>query len=251
MQDQKIALVTGAGTGVGQACALALSRENYLVVLVGRRIEKLDETASKILSLGGDSLTIAMDVSNPEEVTQAFEEIASLYGRIDLLFNNAGVSVPSTSLEDLSYQDWQYVVNINLTGSFLCAQAAFRLMKAQEPMGGRIINNGSVSAQVPRPDSIAYTATKHAMNGLTRSTALDGRRYSIACGQIDIGNAETTMTSRMGTGVKQPSGEIQIEPTMDVKNVAAAVVYMANLPLNTNVLFMTVMATGMPLIGRG
>ncbi|MBO68266.1 MAG: 3-oxoacyl-ACP reductase [Acidiferrobacteraceae bacterium] len=251
MQDQKLAIVTGAGTGVGQACALALSKENYLVVLLGRRIQKLDETAAKISSVGGSAVAIAMDTTNPEEVTGIFEETASRHGRIDLLFNNAGVNTPATALEDLSYKDWQYVIDVNLTGSFLCTQAAFRLMKAQKPMGGRIINNGSVSAQAPRPDSIAYTATKHAMNGLTRSTALDGRQYNIACGQIDIGNTATKMTSRMESGVKQPNGNIEIEPTMDVTNVAAAVVYMANLPLNTNVLAMTVMATAMPLVGRG
>jgi NAD(P)-dependent dehydrogenase (short-subunit alcohol dehydrogenase family) len=247
----KVAIVTGAGSGIGRAAALALLHEGYVVVLAGRRPDPLGET----ISLAGEwslrALAIPSDVTDPQSVTALFDETRERFGRVDLLFNNAGTSSPPVPLEDLTFEQWRKVVDVNLTGPFLCTQAAFRVMKSQDPRGGRIINNGSISATAPRPNSAPYTATKHAITGLTKSTALDGRKYDIACGQIDIGNAATDMTARMKDGVPQASGEIAVEPRMDVENVARAIVYMAGLPLDANVLFMTVMATKMPLVGRG
>jgi NAD(P)-dependent dehydrogenase (short-subunit alcohol dehydrogenase family) len=248
MVDQRIALVTGAGTGVGKAVALALGRGGYTVVLAGRRREPLDETARAI---GGKTLVVAADVREPASVRSMFESVRNAFGRLDLLFNNAGIGAPPVPLEDLTYEQWKAVLDTNLTGPFLCTQEAFRLMKAQSPRGGRIINNGSISAHAPRPLSAPYTATKHAITGLTKSTALDGRAYDIACGQIDIGNAATQMAERMAQGVPQADGSIRAEPLMDPRHVADAVVYMASLPLEANVQFLTVMATKMPFIGRG
>ena len=247
----KIAVVTGAGSGVGRATALALSRENYAVVLAGRRINPLEDTAKLARDWEGHMLVVRSDVSDPESVSALFYAVQTNFGRLDLLFNNAGVGAPAIPLEDLSVDQWQQVVNVNLTGAFLCTQEAFRIMKTQNPTGGRIINNGSVSSQAPRPYSLPYTATKHGVTGLTRSTALDGRKHNIACGQIDIGNAETPMTARMKTGVLQADGTTSVEPTMPVNEVAKAVVQMASLPLEANILFMTIMATNMPLVGRG
>jgi NAD(P)-dependent dehydrogenase (short-subunit alcohol dehydrogenase family) len=247
----KIAMVTGAGSGIGRATALALLREGYSVVLTGRRPEALEQTAAETGPDGSRALVVPADVSDPSSVASLFERSKSAFGRLDLLFNNAGTGAPSVPLEDLTVEQWRRVVDVNLTGAFLCTQAAFRLMKEQEPRGGRIINNGSISAHAPRPNSVPYTSTKHAITGLTKSTALDGRKYDIACGQIDVGNAETEMTVRMKEGVIQANGDVRIEPTMDVEHVANAVVYMADLPLNANVLFMTVMATNMPFVGRG
>ncbi len=245
----KVALVTGAGSGIGKAVSLALLKAGYRVVLVGRRPEALQEVAN---AAGTDrALPMAADVSQPESVNALFERVRQTCGRLDLLFNNAGVNAPKGKFEDISFADWQRVVDINLTGSFLCAQGAIRLMKAQTPQGGRIINNGSISAHAPRPDSAPYTATKHAITGLTKSISLDGRAYNIACGQIDIGNALTELSARMTQGVPQANGEIAIEPMMDATEVAAAVVHMAALPLSTNVQFMTIMATKMPFVGRG
>jgi NAD(P)-dependent dehydrogenase (short-subunit alcohol dehydrogenase family) len=245
----KVAVVTGAGTGVGRAVALALLREGYRVALAGRRIEPLNEVARES---GTDrALPVPTDVSNPESVAALFAKIKEVFGRLDLLFNNAGVNAPGVNLEDITFEQWQNVVNINLTGSFLCAQGAIRLMKDQQPQGGRIINNGSISAHAPRPNSAPYTSTKHAITGLTKSISLDGRKYNIACGQIDIGNALTELSARMAKGVPQANGEIAIEPMMDAKEVADAVVHMAALPLSTNVQFMTIMATKMPFVGRG
>jgi NAD(P)-dependent dehydrogenase (short-subunit alcohol dehydrogenase family) len=247
--NDKIAIVTGAGSGIGRATALALVREGYRVVLAGRRLDALEETASQ-----GDrdrTLAIPTDLSDPVSVDALFEKTKISFGRLDLLFNNAGSGAPPIPLEDLTLEQWRKVIDVNLTGAFLCTQGAFRLMKAQTPMGGRIINNGSISAHAPRPNSAPYTASKHAITGLTRSTSLDGRKYDIACGQIDIGNAATEMTARMKNGVQQANGSVAVEPTMDVDNVAKAVVYMASLPLDANVLFLTVMATKMPLVGRG
>jgi NAD(P)-dependent dehydrogenase (short-subunit alcohol dehydrogenase family) len=249
--NTKVALVTGAGTGIGRATALALSRENYAVVLAGRRIELLEETASLASDWDGHMLTVPSDVSDPRSVSELFNNINSAFQRLDLLFNNAGLSTPAVPLEDLSIEKWRQVLEVNLTGSFLCTQEAFRIMKTQQPRGGRIINNGSVSSQVPRPHSAAYTTAKHGMTGLTRSTALDGRKYRIACGQIDIGNADTDMTEKMKKGILQADNSISPEPTMSVNNVARAVVQMAALPLDANILFMTIMATNMPLVGRG
>jgi NAD(P)-dependent dehydrogenase (short-subunit alcohol dehydrogenase family) len=247
----KIALVTGAGSGIGRATALALLREGYSVVLAGRRGQTLGET----LRLAGEdekrALAVVTDVADPSSVRALFAIIKDTYGRLDLLFNNAGVSAPPLPLEDLSYEQWRQVIDINLTGAFLCTQEAFKLMKSQQPRGGRIINNGSISAHAPRPNSAPYTASKHAITGLTRSTALDGRKYDIACGQIDIGNADTQMAAKMKAGVLQADGRIAVEPTMDVEHVARAVVHMASLPLEANILFLTVMATKMPLVGRG
>ena len=247
----KVAIVTGAGTGVGKSAALALLREGYSVTLAGRRAGLLEGAAEAAGPDGSRTLIVPTDVGKPEQVKALFAATQERFGRLDLLFNNAGMSAPPVPMEDLTYEQWQAVVDVNITGAFLCTQEAFRLMKAQEPMGGRIINNGSISAQVPRPNSAPYTATKHAMTGLTRATSLDGRKYNIACGQIDIGNAATEMTGVISTGILQPNGDIVAEPTMDVENVAQAVVYMAGLPLNANVQFMTVMATAMPYIGRG
>jgi NAD(P)-dependent dehydrogenase (short-subunit alcohol dehydrogenase family) len=247
----KVALVTGAGSGIGRATALALLNEGYAVVLAGRRPEALGRTAAEAGPDGGRAFAVAADVSDPASVRALFEKARATFGRLDLLFNNAGTGAPPVPLEELTVEQWRRVVDVNLTGSFLCAQAAFRLMKEQAPRGGRIINNGSLSAHVPRPNSAPYTATKHAITGLTRSLALDGRKYDIACGQIDVGNADTEMTARMKDGVLQPGGAVVAEPTMAVEHVARAVLYMASLPLDANVLFLTVMATTMPFVGRG
>jgi NAD(P)-dependent dehydrogenase (short-subunit alcohol dehydrogenase family) len=247
----KIALVTGAGSGIGRATALALLHEGYSVVLTGRRPEALEQTAVAAGPLGARALPVVADVGDASSVRGLFDRTKEVFGRLDLLFNNAGTGAPPVPFEDLTVEQWRRVVDVNLTGVFLCTQAAFRLMKEQTPRGGRIINNGSISAHTPRPNSAPYTATKHAVTGLTKSIALDGRKYDICCGQIDIGNAETEMTARMKKGVLQPSGELAVEPTMAVDNVARAVVYMASLPLDANVLFITVMANKMPFVGRG
>ena len=246
----KVALITGAGTGIGKASALALVREGYAVVLAGRRTELLEATAKEA---GGAAKTLVVptDVGDPDAIRALFATTKATFGRLDVLFNNAGIGAPPVPLEELPYEQWKAVVDLNLTGAFICTQEAFKIMKDQDPRGGRIINNGSISAHVPRPNSAPYTSTKHAMTGLTRSTSLDGRKYDIACGQIDIGNAETDMTAVMKRGVPQPNGSVAAEPTFDVEHVAQAVVYMANLPLDANVQFMTVMATKMPFIGRG
>ena len=248
--NNKVALVTGAGTGIGKAAALALLKDGYRVALVGRRKELLDKAAADS-GAGERALVLATDITKPEVVKEIFAKVKAKWGRLDVLFNNAGMGAPAVPMEDLPLETWRAVVDINLNAMFFCCQEAIRIMKAQDPKGGRIINNGSISAQVPRPNSAPYTATKHAITGLTKSTSLDGRKYDIACGQIDIGNAATDMTTRFAAGVPQANGEIQIEPRMDVNHVARAVVYMASLPLESNVQFMTVMATKMPLIGRG
>jgi NAD(P)-dependent dehydrogenase (short-subunit alcohol dehydrogenase family) len=248
MAEERVALVTGAGTGVGKAVALALGEAGYAVVLAGRRQEPLEASAA---AAKGRTLVVTADVCDPASVRSLFEQVRTAFGRLDLLFNNAGIGAPAVPIEDLTYEQWKAVVDTNLTGPFLCTQEAFRLMKAQNPRGGRIINNGSVSAHAPRPLSAPYTATKHAITGLTKSTALDGRAYDIACGQIDIGNAATQMAERMASGVPQADGSVKAEPLMDPTYVAEAVVYMASLPLEANVQFMTVMATKMPYIGRG
>jgi NAD(P)-dependent dehydrogenase (short-subunit alcohol dehydrogenase family) len=248
--NPKVALVTGAGSGIGRAVALALAAAGYSVALAGRRAEALEKTRE----LAGDStrtLAVPTDVSDPAAVRALFERVRMEFGRLDLLFNNAGMGAPAAPMEDLTYEQWNAVVGVNLTGSFLCAQHAIRIMKAQEPRGGRIINNGSISAYAPRPNSAPYTATKHAITGLTKSISLDGRKWDIACGQIDIGNAATELTERMTAGVPQANGTLAVEPRMDVKLVADAVLYMASLPLEANVQFMTVMATKMPFVGRG
>ena len=250
-KDQKISIVTGAGTGVGKSASLALADEGWTIVLAGRRKDPIEAVANEIKSRGGNALAIVTDTSDTKSVKGLFEETKQAFGRLDLLFNNAGTNAPGVSLEDLSFEQWTNVVNVNLTGVFLCTQEAFRLMKAQTPMGGRIINNGSISAHVPRPGSAPYTATKHAVTGLTRSSSLDGRKYNIACGQIDIGNALTEMAARMTKGVPQADGSIQVEPVMDVSNVGKTVAHMASLPMEANVQFVTVMATNMPFIGRG
>ena len=250
-KDQKISIVTGAGTGVGKSASLALADEGWTIVLAGRRKDPIEAVANEIKSRGGNASAIVTDTSDTESVKGLFEETKRTFGRLDLLFNNAGTNAPGVSLEELSLSQWISVVNVNLTGVFLCTQEAFRLMKAQTPMGGRIINNGSISAHVPRPGSAPYTATKHAVTGLTRSTSLDGRKYNIACGQIDIGNALTEMAARMTKGVPQADGSIQVEPVMDVANVGKTVAHMASLPMEANVQFVTVMATKMPFIGRG
>jgi NAD(P)-dependent dehydrogenase (short-subunit alcohol dehydrogenase family) len=250
-RNGKVAIVTGAGTGVGRAVALALLGEGYSVALAGRRADRLDETQSRAGDKSTQALVVPADVSDPESVGTLFTKTRDAFGRLDLVFNNAGLNVPGVPIDELEVEKWRAVVDVNLTGTFLCIREAFRMMKAQEPRGGRIINNGSISAHVPRPGSAPYTATKHAITGLTRTASLDGRAFDIACGQIDIGNALTEMTARMTEGVRQADGSIGIEPTMDVDNVARAVVYMASLPLDANVQFMTVMATKMPLIGRG
>ncbi|MFI9061718.1 SDR family oxidoreductase [Streptomyces sp. NPDC053429] len=248
---KKIAVVTGAGSGIGRSVALALAAAGWAVAVAGRRPQPLADTA-EAAGDGADMLCVPADVSDPHEVDALFGAVRERYGRLDLLFNNAGTFGPGgVPLEDITYEAWRQVVDVNLTGSFLCAQAAFRQMKAQDPQGGRIINNGSISAHVPRPNSIAYTATKHAMTGLTKSLSLDGRPYRIACGQIDIGNAATEMTERMQSGILQANGQLAVEPVMDAADVARTVVHMAELPLEANVQFATVMATAMPYIGRG
>jgi NAD(P)-dependent dehydrogenase (short-subunit alcohol dehydrogenase family) len=247
----KVAMITGAGTGIGRHAALALLREGYAVVLAGRRREPLEATAAEAERLGAHALVVPTDVSKPASVRALFAKTKKAFGRLDVLFNNAGVFGAAALLEDLTPEQWKQVVDINLTGAFLCTQEAFRLMKSQRPRGGRIINNGSISAHSPRPNSAPYTATKHAITGLTKSTSLDGRRYDIACGQIDIGNTATEMTRGMKKGVAQADGSSKAEPTFDVDHVARAIVYMASLPLDANVQFLTVMATKMPFVGRG
>jgi len=249
--SQKIALVTGAGTGIGKASTLVLLDAGFSVVLAGRRLEPLEATVQEAGVSASRTLIVPTDVTNPDAVQALFAKTKAQFGRLDVLFNNAGISTGGVLLEDLTYENWRAVIDTNLTGSFLCTQEAFKIMKEQTPMGGRIINNGSISAHTPRPNSAPYTAAKHAITGLTKSTALDGRKYNIACSQIDIGNAATPMTRRMQEGVLQANGEVMAEPTMDVEHVAQAVVYMANLPLDANVQFMTIMATQMPFIGRG
>jgi NAD(P)-dependent dehydrogenase (short-subunit alcohol dehydrogenase family) len=247
----KVALVTGAGSGIGRGVALALISAGYSVVLAGRRGAELERTATMAEPCGGKVLAVPTDVSKPAPVRALFARTQQVFGRLDVLFNNAGIGAPGIPMEDLTYEQWAAVVDVNLTGAFLCAQEAIKIMKAQQPRGGRIINNGSISAHAPRPNSAPYTATKHAITGLTKCISLDGRKYDIACGQIDIGNAATEMTERMTAGVPQANGTTMVEPRMDVRHVAEAVLYMASLPLDANVQFMTVMATKMPLIGRG
>ncbi len=249
----KIALVTGAGTGVGRAVALALAKAGYDVALAGRRKEPLDQVAAEIKTIGQKGLPIPTDVSQRQSILDLFAKTKASFGRLDVLFNNAGIGAPPVPLEELPFETWQNVVNTNLTGMSLCTQEAIKIMKEQNPRGGRIINNGSISAHAPRPFSVAYTATKHAVTGLTKSTSLDTRKYNICCGQVDIGNAITPMTERMaqGEGVPQANGTMMVEPRMNADNVGAAVVYMASLPLDANVLFMTVMANTMPFVGRG
>lgn len=251
VDPSKIAVVTGAGSGIGRAVALTLHAAGYAVILAGRRIDALKVTIAQARADSANLHAVSTDVSKPESVQALFDFVREKYGRLDLLFNNAGTNVPGVPFEDLTYEQWSTVVGANLTGAFLCAQQAIRIMKAQQPRGGRIINNGSLSAYVPRPHSAPYTSTKHAITGLTRCISLDGRAYHVACGQIDIGNAVTEMSARLAAGALQPNGEIMPEPRMDVQHVADAVLYMANLPLDANVQFMTVMATKMPFIGRG
>ncbi len=247
----KVAIVTGAGTGIGRAAALALLKDGYRVALAGRRQELLEQTLKDAGANGKHALAIATDVTKPEAVKALFSKTAATFGRIDVLFNNAGLNAPGILFEDLTYEKWKEVVDVNLTGMFLCAQEAFRHMKNQEPRGGRIINNGSISAHAPRPDSAPYTASKHGVTGLTKVISLDGRKYDIACSQIDIGNAVTELAARMAKGVKQANGTIAPEPMMDVSNVGDAVRHMAGLPLDVNIQFMTIMATKMPFVGRG
>jgi NAD(P)-dependent dehydrogenase (short-subunit alcohol dehydrogenase family) len=247
----KVALVTGAGSGIGRAVAIGLLADGYAVVLGGRRLEPLEQTARESGADPARTLAVPTDIGDPASVAALFEATRARFGRLDLLFNNAGISAPAAPLEDLAVEQWRAVVDVNLTGAFLCTQQAFTLMKAQRPRGGRIINNGSISAHTPRPNSAPYTATKHAITGLTKSCALDGRPFDIACGQIDIGNAATEMTARFAVGALQANGEIAPEPRMDVRHVVDAVLYMASLPLDANVEFMTVMATKMPFVGRG
>jgi NAD(P)-dependent dehydrogenase (short-subunit alcohol dehydrogenase family) len=250
-ESGKVAIVTGAGSGIGRAVALALLREGYSVALAGRRPDALAETAARAGAAADRALAVPTDVTNPSSVAALFAKTRKAFGRLDLLFNNAGAGAPPVPLDELTPEQWRQVVEVNLTGAFLCTREAFRLMKSQSPRGGRIINNGSISAHAPRPNSAPYTAAKHGITGLTKSAALDGRAHDIACGQIDIGNAATEMTARMASGVPQANGTVAAEPTMDVDQVARAVVYMASLPLDANVLFMTVMATKMPFVGRG
>ncbi|HTQ53326.1 MAG TPA: SDR family oxidoreductase [Bryobacteraceae bacterium] len=251
MQNNRVALVTGAGSGIGRAVSLALRGVGYSVVLAGRRQAELERTAAMAPADGGRMLAVSTDVGSPEAVRALFARIRDEFGRLDLLFNNAGRGAPAIPMEELSFEQWSAVVSVNLTGPFLCAQEAIRMMKAQTPRGGRIINNGSISAHTPRPNSAPYTATKHAITGLTKSIALDGRNFDITCGQIDIGNAETPMTARMSSGVPQADGSRRPEAVMNVQHVADAVLYMAGLPLDANVLFLTVMAAQMPFVGRG
>lgn len=248
---KKVALITGAGSGIGRSIAIQFYKDGYAIVLAGRRHGPLEETAKLAGADDNSYLVFPSDVANPDDVAALFNATSERFGRLDVLFNNAGIFTPSASIEDVTFEHWQAAINVNLTGAFLCTQQAFKLMKSQQPRGGRIINNGSISAHAPRPRSATYTATKHAMTGLTKITSLDGRQFDIACGQIDIGNASTDMTERMQKGILQANGSIAIEPTMDVQNVARAVSYMASLPLDANVQFMTVVATNMPFIGRG
>jgi NAD(P)-dependent dehydrogenase (short-subunit alcohol dehydrogenase family) len=247
----RVAIVTGAGTGIGRSAALALLNDGYCVGLVGRRKEPLEKTAEAAGSARANALVLPADVGDPKSVQAVFAEVKRAWGRLDVLFNNAGMGTPPIPMEDLSFEQWQAVVNVNLTGMFLCTQEAIKIMKSQEPRGGRIINNGSISAHAPRPNSAPYTSTKHAVTGLTKSTSLDCRKYDIACGQIDIGNAATEMTERMKNGVPQANGTMAVEPRMDVAHVGATVLYMAKLPLDANVQFVTIMATKMPFVGRG
>ena len=249
--EHRVALVTGAGSGVGRASAIALVHAGYFVYLAGRNLDKLQETGNLTKTNENTTRPVVTDITEPTSVTALFQAIKDERGRLDVLFNNAGAVIPSTPLDDVSFSDWNTIVSTNLTGTFLCTQEAFRLMKSQDPMGGRIINNGSVSAHSPRPGSAPYTATKHAITGLTKSTSLDGRPFNIACGQIDIGNAETAMTTRMHQGVPQANGNTRVEPTMAAEHVGNAVVQMANLPLDANIQTMTIMATQMPFVGRG
>jgi NAD(P)-dependent dehydrogenase (short-subunit alcohol dehydrogenase family) len=251
LSNLKIALVTGAGSGIGRAVSVALHSAGYSVVLSGRRSAELENTAREAKASDARLLVVPADVSQPDSVRALFARTRETFGRLDVLFNNAGTGAPAVPMEDLTFEQWSAVVGVNLTGAFLCAQEAIRMMKAQDPRGGRIINNGSISAHAPRPHSAPYTATKHAITGLTKSISLDGRPYDIACGQIDIGNAATELTERMAAGIPQPNGSIMAEPRMDLRHVADAVLYMANLPLEANVQFMTVMATNMPFVGRG
>ena len=247
----KVALVTGGGSGIGKASALALAREGFAVVVAGRRPEPLQAVVGEIEKLQVKALAVPTDVGDPASVEALFAKAKATFGRLDVLFNNAGIGAPAIPLEDLTYEQWKAAVDTNLTGAFLCTQEAFKIMKAQTPRGGRIINNGSISAHAPRPFSAPYTATKHGITGLTRSSSLDGRAYDIACGQVDIGNAATEMTERMKSGVPQPNGTMMVEPRIDPQHVADAVLFMAGLPLDANVLFLTVMATKMPFVGRG
>jgi len=249
--NSKVAVVTGAGTGIGKAVALALLNDGYTVALAGRRREPLEQAAKDAGPASSRTLVVPTDVGNPDSVRSLFAQVREKFGRLDVLFNNAGMGAPAVPMEDLTYDQWKAVVDANLTGSFLCAQEAIRIMKDQTPRGGRIINNGSISAHAPRPNSAPYTATKHAITGLTKCISLDGRKHDIACGQIDIGNAATEMTDRMTKGVPQADGSVKVEPRMDVAHVASAVLYMASLPLDTNVQFMTIMASKMPFVGRG
>ena len=249
MAQKKIALVTGAGTGIGRAASLGLMKNGFHVVLTGRRKDKLDETAK--MGPSGMSLVIVSDMTDPKSIDALFAKTKETWGRLDVLFNNAGVGTPPVPLEELTREQWQATIDTNLTAPFLCTQHAFRIMKDQDPRGGRIINNGSISAYAPRPFSSPYTSSKHGVSGLTRATALDGRAYNIACGQIDVGNAATEMTDRMVGGILQPRGDKMVEPRMDVQNVADAIVFMATRPLDANALFLNIMATQMPFVGRG
>ncbi len=251
MANRKVALITGATAGIGEVTAVALAKAGWNIVLAGRRADRLEAAAKKVTAVGGEALAVVTDVGVPADVDALFAKTKEKFGRLDLLFNNAGIGAPPVGLEELTFEQWKAVVDTNLTGAFLCTQGAIRLMKDQSPRGGRIINNGSISAHAPRPNSAPYTSTKHAITGLTKSTALDGRKYDIACGQIDIGNADTDMGGRMKAGVPQAHGAIAAEAVMEPQHVADAVIYMAGLPLASNVLFMTVMATKMPFVGRG
>jgi NAD(P)-dependent dehydrogenase (short-subunit alcohol dehydrogenase family) len=248
--SKKVAVVTGAGTGIGKAAALALLKEGYSVAFAGRRAEPLEKAVEQS-GAGARAIAVPTDVGNPQSVSALFAKVKASFGRLDVLFNNAGMGAPAVPMEELTYEQWKSVIDANLTGAFLCTQEAIRMMKAQQPMGGRIINNGSISAHAPRPNSVAYTSSKHAITGLTKSTSLDCRKYDIACSQIDIGNAATEMTERMTKGVLQAHGATLVEPRMDVQHVADAIVFMSKLPLDANVQFMTIMATKMPFVGRG